>query len=60
MTELQMAESDGLDLGCGKGVGRIWLDLGFWGVRADKSVQYERRREIMHPCFWPNQLGDCW
>lgn len=41
-----MAENDGLDLCCGKGVGGMWLELGFWGVIADKCRKCMRGREI--------------
>ena len=42
----QIAECDGLDLGGGKGVGGMWLDLGCFGIRADKGTECERKRRI--------------
>lgn len=54
-------ECDGLDFGGGQGVGGMWLDLGCFGVRADRARSAREKEESrMHPGFWPHQLGEFW
>lgn len=46
--EIQMADYDGLDFGCGKGVGGMWLNFGCFGVRAENGMECKRKRGIKY------------